>query len=1657
MSAYADLDDARAGVIASGVIPDMYLIEPTGTYWNANGGTSYKAAVQEWLNVMDESVTPDRFSNKVNREMFNAEILLEGRVDSVHEVTALLVAKERAKSTYSESGYLKKYHDYIIGEHNPPSNVTKIDATLNSTLGDMLPLAGAIKTVTDRAASIGGVPTALWEQDPEYWFYIELETYCDIDAGMPGCTQPSDGVGAQGSSPVATLKWAAAGCVATVCEVVRSQGVSSTTTWPFGTAVTGAKVTGHSIYAIYVVNNAPPGTTMLLDVDMMGYGPSEPKETKPVSDTASSRGFAGGYGWWYGYYPSSTHPCYSDPDDIYFDQYRAGTLTITQCIQNHAYSFSGSVKLTFPSSGNGNGNGNGSTTTTCKAPVINDISDDTGYVGHKYTYDVIGNKGGLTYTVSISKHGNPDFTILDSDKKPAITTSGNNGELTWDIPDDKDGDENYIYIGTYDVTVTATGCSNPEKDDTQTFELTVRENNIPELNITATGGIGYNLDPADNLNPPDFDPDVATDAKYTRVMWRFAGTLPNLGDPIKYTFTGNDSDADDTDQTFILSVSEKPSIAHAVLTDCKPVSELTAYEVGSKIIDSMDSPFSGFACIFAFDTGDGEVQHDGQTYRFRQATDMFSVQLSDGVADPVSQVIKFSFVDLIGEVEESGVLIAKSIVDFGEAVTTRPGPLGLLAPLIKDVREFITEHFIEQVERAFIEIAFKVSYRVADNLDEYFTLIMRCEIDVPLPDTKYDCEELPSGVQELKDYLTKNDIIGGNDVSGQQSEERKPRWTLVANVSNTRHVAVNDTNIEPNKDYTYVARIIAGDKASDYMPLGNVTTPADEPPVILLNGSSIMTILLGTPYVEPGYMAIDYYDGNVTDDMTVSNSVDVNREGNYNIFYYASDSAGNLATPQKRIVFVIDDSTPPVLTLKGSKTISIDAGLTYTDPGYSAIDNKDGNITDNVVVTGTVNTRVPDVYTIQYDVSDRVGNKAPTQTRTVTIIGDDTPPVITLKGNKTITIEAGLTYVDPGYTATDNRDGNITDMVVITGTVDTNTPGTYTIQYDVLDSSSNVAIQQIRTVTVVDTIPPTLTLKGGSSITIPASVPYVDPGYTATDNTDGNVRVEIVGWVNTNRPGSYSLQYTAYDSSDNKAPPQIRMIIVEDVTPPVITLKGNSSITVPASIPYVDPGYTAIDNIDGDITGRVVISGMVDTDTLGDYTIYYDVSDGARNAAIQQSRTVTVVDMTPPVITLKGGSSITIPASVPYVEPGYTAIDNIDGNLTENVVITGHVDTDVPGTYTLYYDVWDAELNLSPVQNRTVIVVDMTPPVITLKGNSSITVPASIPYTDPGYTAIDNIDGDITGRVVIAGMVDTDTLGDYTIYYDVSDGARNAAIQQSRTVTVVDMTPPVITLTGNATITIPMGPTYTDPGYTATDNIDGDITSMVTVSGTVNPLIPGTYTIQYMVTDAADNTKQQDRVVTVSPPTDTTLYCNDMTLAQLMASGKYNIINKMFSSDSNIKGTDKADLIISGNNGPTIEGKGGDDCIIGGAGNDTILGQVGNDMMFGNGGNDEIRGGDNKDTIYGGSGNDELHGGSGHDTIHGEGGADEIHGGSGNDTIYGGSEGDTIWGLSGNDTIYGEGGDDTIYAGPGIDAIYGGPGTDTIESGETDTVHDDDE
>ncbi len=181
-----------------------------------------------------------------------------------------------------------------------------------------------------------------------------------------------------------------------------------------------------------------------------------------------------------------------------------------------------------------------------------------------------------------------------------------------------------------------------------------------------------------------------------------------------------------------------------------------------------------------------------------------------------------------------------------------------------------------------------------------------------------------------------------------------------------------------------------------------------------------------------------------------------------------ADSSGNSAATVVRVVNVVDTSAP-VITLVGANPQTIEVGSPYVELGAIALDNYDGDLTGSIVIDASaVDTATLGTYPVTYDVSDSSGNVAARATRTVEV-RDTTPPVISLVGTNPQSVVVGGTYVELGATASDNYDGDLTGSIVIDASaVNTGTPGSYTVTYDVGDSSGNAAAQVVRTVVVED-------------------------------------------------------------------------------------------------------------------------------------------------------------------------------------------------------------------------------------------------------------------------------------------------------------------------------------------------------------------------------------------------------------------------------------------------------------------------------------------------------------------------------------------------------------------------------------------------------------
>lgn len=320
-------------------------------------------------------------------------------------------------------------------------------------------------------------------------------------------------------------------------------------------------------------------------------------------------------------------------------------------------------------------------------------------------------------------------------------------------------------------------------------------------------------------------------------------------------------------------------------------------------------------------------------------------------------------------------------------------------------------------------------------------------------------------------------------------------------------------------------------------------------------------------------------------------------------------------------VEVTADILPPVLSLIGADTIWLEQGFAYNEPGASAIDFVDGDISGSVLITGSVNTTQIGNYTLTYSVSDQAGNMAIPVERTVVITPDTTAPVLVLSGNNPFYLPVFSSYPEPGFTAIDQLDGNISVQVQVTGTYDTSKLGTYTLDYTIVDLAGN-STSLSRTIVVYDSVNPMISLNGQDSLFIEVFNTYSDAGYLATDNYDTSPTVTITGLVNTNRIGTYILNFCAVDQSGNTSCIS-RKVVVGDTTKPSLVLLGNVPDTVDRWATYVDPGYDVGDNYD--LLPNVVVGGDApNTIDVGEFTLSYVAVDQSGNTSDTLWRKVIV-------------------------------------------------------------------------------------------------------------------------------------------------------------------------------------------------------------------------------------------------------------------------------------------------------------------------------------------------------------------------------------------------------------------------------------------------
>lgn len=237
--------------------------------------------------------------------------------------------------------------------------------------------------------------------------------------------------------------------------------------------------------------------------------------------------------------------------------------------------------------------------------------------------------------------------------------------------------------------------------------------------------------------------------------------------------------------------------------------------------------------------------------------------------------------------------------------------------------------------------------------------------------------------------------------------------------------------------------------------VGAVTALVDGRHVkFILRGDQTMTVELGGEFHDPGRSAVTvgrlFGDGRELDVETYG-SVDAGTPGVYELAYSVKFLGEKYSTTR---TVIVADREAPVIELKYVEGYAPNWFTGYEEEGYSAYDNCDGDITNNVV-------RVESDGLVTYTVTDRSGNSTTAERH----IPAAEAPRIVLNGETDMAVNASLWFRDPGFTVSDSLGNDLSDYVTVEGKVSPYTPGTYELCYSI-ENGLGERVETVRRVTV---------------------------------------------------------------------------------------------------------------------------------------------------------------------------------------------------------------------------------------------------------------------------------------------------------------------------------------------------------------------------------------------------------------------------------------------------------------------------------------------------------------------------------------------------------------------------------------------------------------
>ena len=618
-------------------------------------------------------------------------------------------------------------------------------------------------------------------------------------------------------------------------------------------------------------------------------------------------------------------------------------------------------------------------------------------------------------------------------------------------------------------------------------------------------------------------------------------------------------------------------------------------------------------------------------------------------------------------------------------------------------------------------------------------------------------------------------------------------------------------------------------------------------PVVTVLGSNPLTNFINVPFVDPGATNLDTCGGSVA--MTTNSTVNVAVGGTYAVSYIATDSSGHSAT-NSRVVIVVGPPTVTTLAASGMSntiarlngTVNPNGQITtaWFEWGTSSFNYSQqtapvavGNGSTSLAVSNNLTGLTPGViYHGRVSASNTLG----------VVRGNDVQfgsPAITLNGGAVVTNECHSTFSDPGATATGAplaiAGGGYHSLALKSdGTVAAwgwNAYGQTNIPADLSNVVAiaggffhSLALKSDGTVVAwkFNNLGQTNIPVGLSNVVAIAGGGYHNlalrsDGTVAAWGNNGNGQTSIpVGLSNVVAIAGGDYHSLALKSvgtvvawggglinDGGSSPPydNYGQSIIPVGLSNVVAIAGGiaHSLALKCDGTIAAWGYNAYGqtNIPVGLSNVVAIAG-------GAYHNLALRSDGTVAAWGNNGSGQTTIPVgLSNVVAIAGGGvhSLALKSDGTVVVWGYNGDGqtNIPAGLSSlSLTVSGSVNTNTPGSYTLTYTATNFLGGIATPVTRTVIVSDTLAPVITLLGANPLTNLLNVPFVDPGATNLDACGGSVA--MTTNSTVNVAVAGTYAVSYSATDSYGNSATN-SRAVVVVGGLPSISSLAAVVTAT----------------------------------------------------------------------------------------------------------------------------------------------------------------------------------------------------------------------------------------------------------------